>query len=895
MAKDTNKEDSSKLTKEEIRAAKAKIAAEKEYSHSLSYANVELRKAIGYLKDQSKSLDGLLRSSKALNDSTKQNAELKQDLASLLTNELQDASTLLLKRNMISTGLKGDYAQYITQYEIQHKGNAEMMKRVPALIEELKHRQHVNDETNKQTELYEEMGRKLAEIKEETEEWKHSLTKVFETAKAIGRDPKVFGAFMLTQMVDKVEQVHKGFEELGTSGLTVGQRVDSMAKGFSVMSMLGLSDTKGVLAGMVESMGTMNALTSAEVDHVGHLAKEMGVTGQEAFGLVEGFSKLPGETMATATHAADYVKSLSEANGVAPGKITKEIAKNTELMALGGYKSAKAFTDAAMKAQKMGVELATSKNVMNGLLNFEDSINAQMEASVLWGKEINFDKARELALSGKSVEATAEVLKNIGGQAEFEKMNVLQKQALAKASGMSVEELSKAVDAQAEFNKYHGEEASWLMKKVGLAAEYGGAAVGFAKENGTAMLASIQMLGMIGKSKMAEWVLDKAHHAWKKTAALAQAGWSKMTGLGKGGGVTDLVGKTKMPEVPAKADGLGAGKVAGGGMKGLASGFKAMAGGKVAQGILNLMLAGPALLLAVGSIPFLMVVSVLGTPAGLGLSGLSEGLKGKGMGAALVSKGIANLALYGLASIVAVLGLPFMVGVALLGYLAGLGMTGLATGLKAMAKVPLQGVLVLGLLGVALIPAAFAFSLLKGVDVGSIIAFSIALPLLALAAAGLGFLFPFIVAGAASLALLGVGMIAVAGGLMVLQAAEGGIAVFESLASIAANAAGLGGVAMAMIGIAGGLAIMGYSGLLALPVIGALIALATVAPALIGLGAALGGIFGGGGGEKEDKMDTLITKIDVLIGVASKGGTVNMDGKKVGEIVRLGINSSGVR
>jgi hypothetical protein len=60
-------------------------------------------------------------------------------------------------------------------------------------------------------------------------------------------------------------------------------------------------------------------------------------------------------------------------------------------------------------------------------------------------------------------------------------------------------------------------------------------------------------------------------------------------------------------------------------------------------------------------------------------------------------------------------------------------------------------------------------------------------------------------------------------------------------------------------------------------------------------GAALGGMFGGGDGEKEDKMDTLIAEIRSLKAIAASGGTVNMDGKKVGEIVRLGVNSSGVR
>jgi hypothetical protein len=95
------------------------------------------------------------------------------------------------------------------------------------------------------------------------------------------------------------------------------------------------------------------------------------------------------------------------------------------------------------------------------------------------------------------------------------------------------------------------------------------------------------------------------------------------------------------------------------------------------------------------------------------------------------------------------------------------------------------------------------------------------------------------------------------------------------------------------MGIGAGLGMMALAGLMALPIIGALIGLAAVAPAL----GALGSIFGGGeeGGEKEDKMQLIADKLDQLIAVASKGGEINMDGRKVGEIVRLGLNTSNVR
>ena len=100
----------------------------------------------------------------------------------------------------------------------------------------------------------------------------------------------------------------------------------------------------------------------------------------------------------------------------------------------------------------------------DGLLNFENSINRQLEASVLLGREINLDKARELALNGDLVGATKEMLHNIGGEAEFNQMNVLQRRALAEAMGVSVQELSKMVKNQDKLNTLTDEQQKALAE-----------------------------------------------------------------------------------------------------------------------------------------------------------------------------------------------------------------------------------------------------------------------------------------------------------------------------------------------------------------------------------------------------------------------------------------------
>ena len=72
------------------------------------------------------------------------------------------------------------------------------------------------------------------------------------------------------------------------------------------------------------------------------------------------------------------------------------------------------------------------------------------------------NKAREKALSGDLAGMAEEIKKQVGGQAEFEKMNVIQREALAASVGMNAEELSKMMSGEeavkGEMDKISAEE-----------------------------------------------------------------------------------------------------------------------------------------------------------------------------------------------------------------------------------------------------------------------------------------------------------------------------------------------------------------------------------------------------------------------------------------------------
>ena len=53
------------------------------------------------------------------------------------------------------------------------------------------------------------------------------------------------------------------------------------------------------------------------------------------------------------------------------------------------------------------------------------------------GRRLNFQSARRLALEGDLAGATKEVVKQLGSEEELNKLNVLQRQSIAKSIGVS--------------------------------------------------------------------------------------------------------------------------------------------------------------------------------------------------------------------------------------------------------------------------------------------------------------------------------------------------------------------------------------------------------------------------------------------------------------------------
>lgn len=131
-------------------------------------------------------------------------------------------------------------------------------------------------------------------------------------------------------------------------------------------------------------------------------------------------------------------------------EVQEEIVKSSSAIKLQTKGSVVALSNAVIEAKKLGSNLAQVEQISSSLLDFESSIQAELQAELLLGKDINLEKARQFAMQGKTGEVAKEVMKQEAVLNAFKTDNVVAQEAAAKAIGLSRNELADMILKQGE-------------------------------------------------------------------------------------------------------------------------------------------------------------------------------------------------------------------------------------------------------------------------------------------------------------------------------------------------------------------------------------------------------------------------------------------------------------
>lgn len=216
--------------------------------------------------------------------------------------------------------------------------------------------------------------------------------------------------------------------------------------------------------GFAQSMGAVGKLAPELTEEIALQQKFLGLSADES----AKFAKFTLATGQDAKKLGNDIRGrvvLSNAlnkTAIDYKTITKDVANTSASIKISTAGTGKNLTQAAIESKKLGLSLDQVDKIASSLLNFEESISAELEAELLTGQELNLEDARRLALNNDLAGLSKEIGKNQKIINVFTTGNRLQQESIAKSLGMSREEMAEMILEQKALTAFGKDNAKDL-------------------------------------------------------------------------------------------------------------------------------------------------------------------------------------------------------------------------------------------------------------------------------------------------------------------------------------------------------------------------------------------------------------------------------------------------
>jgi len=339
-------------------------------------------------------------------------------------------------------------------------------------------KKQLRDQIRDTKEQYQNLGKTVANAKGLA----NTLTTASNKSKSLGQNIKSllsenFGKFVealsFKSLVKELGESNKQTVELAK---TLGTSVDNAADLKFEFTQIAIGtdkasiNTKNLAQSYLELSKTFGAVAGYSSDQVvaqTELTKLVGLTAVESSKIV-GLGILNNKNNKQVTsEILDQVNALEKETGIRiDGRaLLREVANINGQLAAQYQFNNKLLAEAVVKVKQFGLNLKDAEGIANNLLEFQSSIGNELEAELLTGKSLNLERARSLALAGKTAEAASEVAKQFGSAEEFTNMNVLQQRSLAKAVGLTADQLANSIREREILRSLGAENIEQLRKE----------------------------------------------------------------------------------------------------------------------------------------------------------------------------------------------------------------------------------------------------------------------------------------------------------------------------------------------------------------------------------------------------------------------------------------------
>ena len=245
---------------------------------------------------------------------------------------------------------------------------------------------------------------------------------------------------------------------------------------------LSFDEARTALLDMNEAAGTQVMLSEKQIKAYQQYSHFLGLSKEASQGLFK-TATLSGKSFdQIASQIGGVVTGLNLSNDTSLNlnDIINDVATASAETSFNLRNNPDALAKAAFNAKRLGMTMDQITAAAKSTLDFESSIQNEMEAELLLGKNLNLEQLRYAALTGNVDLQAKELNRILADNIDQTEGNVIKQEALAKSLGMSVEDMLKANRArllQNELSKKgikdreKAEQALAILEKQGLSRE----------------------------------------------------------------------------------------------------------------------------------------------------------------------------------------------------------------------------------------------------------------------------------------------------------------------------------------------------------------------------------------------------------------------------------------
>ena len=229
-----------------------------------------------------------------------------------------------------------------------------------------------------------------------------------------------------------VTQMGIEFEAASKTAL-FGEKLGGVGYGAAQLQMAGIA-AETIATAMKDASSAMGSNVSGEFGaDIAILAARTGQTSEGIASITDTFMRLGNVSAETAINLEEGLRTMAKQANVNLGALMEDVAEASKDALSYQLKSPAALAKAATFAASLGTKFTDIANAGKSMvLNYKDSIKAEMSLSAMLGKRVDLSQVRALFAAGR----TEDAIKALKAQGlDPSKMNLFQQEALKNATG----------------------------------------------------------------------------------------------------------------------------------------------------------------------------------------------------------------------------------------------------------------------------------------------------------------------------------------------------------------------------------------------------------------------------------------------------------------------------